>query len=227
MKVIVFGASKGLGREVIAAGLAAGHQLSAFARNPDRIDITDENLRLIRGNVLDAEAVTKALRNHDAAVCTLGLPTKQALGVRRSKVLSKGTENIVAGMRQQQVTRFICETAIGTGDSAADCTPLARFAFRAVLGYMFREKDRQEALTRASGLDWTIVRPTALTHGPATEQAQIAEHLPAGILTQVSRKDVARWIVGELNSNQWLTKTVTVSYAPRFGDSLRWARHFR
>lgn len=235
MKLIVFGASHGVGREVVRQALAAGHEVTAFSRNPQRSGLSHDNLTFAVGDVLDAGSVEAAVAGHDAAVCTLGLPTPQAIGFppsRRRPVLSKGTGHIMAALKLHQVQRFILLTAIGSGESRHNLTTIGRLGLRLGLPYLFAEKDRQEQLVRASSLDWTIVRPTALTNGPATSQYGVYNYpggpsFTSGLLTQISRADVANFMVSTVDLLDHVGHAVTLSYPARFGDSLRWISNFR
>ncbi len=146
MNIIVIGASKGIGKQTITATLAAGHTVTTYARKPEAIGIKHSNLRLHAGNVLDPQSIELAIIGHDTVMCTLGLPTFAAISIpfiKRSYVLSKGTKNILQSMAANGVTRLICVTAIGTGDSINQCTFFARGALRIGLHCLFKEKDNE------------------------------------------------------------------------------------
>ena len=84
--------------------------LTAFARDPVRVDIKHANLQVIRGDVLDPASVEKAVQGHDAVLCSLGAGRKGA-------VRSEGTRNIIHAMEKAGVRRFICQSTLGVGDS--------------------------------------------------------------------------------------------------------------
>lgn len=142
--------------------------------------------------------------------------------------LSKGVENTLKAMHSQNVSRFICVTAIGSSESAKQLTTLARLSLRIGLRWLFKEKDKQEKLIRSSSLDYTIIRPTALTNGrkKGARQTRIGENLRSGILTQVSRADTAAAIIGLLEGRSSYKKALTVSYDAKFGDSIRWVKGY-
>lgn len=224
MKIIVVGGSRGIGRQTVAEALRLGHEVTVFARRPEAIDMQHDNLRLQAGDVLDVSSVELALKGHDAVVCTLGLPTLKAIGpplTKRSYVLSKGIEHILAAMAKTGTKRLLCVTAIGTGDSARQCTPVARLILRGGLRWLYKEKDRQEDLIKSSHTDWTIVRPTALTKG-RKRQTVMSERVRSGILTHISRADVAAFMMNEISHPDSYRKAVAISYPPRLGDTLRW-----
>lgn len=224
MKIIIIGASRGIGRQAVKAALEAGHTVTAFSRDPGVLDIKHSRLLLKPGNVLNAEGLEQAIAGHDAVICALGLPTLQAIGpplVKRSYVLSTGTSNILAAMKTKGIKRLICVTAIGAGDSVGQCTLMARLALRHGLKWLFSQKDQQEQLIRDSGLKWTIIRPTALTNGRA-RGSLVGEDLRSGLLTQVSRADVAEFMVKIISQSDSYRKALILSYPARFGDSVRW-----
>lgn len=180
------------------------------------------------GNALDLASIERAVQGQQAVICALGLPTRQAIGppfARRSHVLSAGTEHIIKAMERGGVRRLICVTAIGTGDSAQQCTLAARLTLRYGLRWLFREKDRQEELVRRSDLNWTLVRPTALTNGKPGGKV-MSKAVRSGVLTHISRADVAAWMVEHLDRPASYYKATALSYPARFGDSLRWLRGY-
>ena len=62
MKLVVFGATGGIGSQVVAQALEAGHQVTAVARSASTIALRDENLEIIQGDVLDPRAVQASHR---------------------------------------------------------------------------------------------------------------------------------------------------------------------
>src|SRR5579872_2508590 len=74
MNVIVFGSTGGTGRALVEQALAQGHVVTAFARNPAKVTMTHENLRVAKGDMMDSESVKAALRGQDAALSALGAP---------------------------------------------------------------------------------------------------------------------------------------------------------
>ena len=112
MKVIVFGATGSVGRLAVERLLADGHEVTAFARRPEALEITNPKLKRLTGNVMILEEVCNAVAGQDAVVVTLGAGSS-----RTSVVRSKGTEHIVEAMQHHRVDRLICQSTLGTGDS--------------------------------------------------------------------------------------------------------------
>jgi uncharacterized protein YbjT (DUF2867 family) len=228
MKILVIGASHGIGLEAVRACLSKGHVVTAFSRHPESITFNHPNLRLYAGDVLDQPRLADAVSGQDVVICTLGLKTLQAIGpplTVHTGLLSRGTSNILAAMGQAGLKRIIVVTAISCGDSAQQCSWVARVSLHMGLRQLFTEKNRQETLLEASSTNWTIIRPTALTNGPKTDKTtnQTAQ---LGLFSYISRRDVAARIEGLLDDSSSYGRAINLSYEPRLGDSVRWLKDY-
>jgi putative NADH-flavin reductase len=151
MKILVFGASGATGRELARQGLAAGHQVSAFVRNPQSFAETP-GLRIIQGDVFDPEQVGAAIAGQDAVFTALGARTLGA-----NDLLPKSSANIIAGMKQHGVRRFIVLGAAGAyRDAGKYASPLRRFLLRllkrTIVKYPFINSSIQQQQVEDSGL---------------------------------------------------------------------------
>lgn len=162
MQLAVFGATGGTGREFTRQATAAAHDVRALTRSPAKLPPGDD-VTAIRGNVLDPEPVEATVDGADAVVCLLG-----RTGNNPDDVVSRGTENVVAAMRERGVERLVVLTSMGLGASVRQVPWYVRVATATVLHDLMADKARQEELVAGSGLDWTIVRPGGLTDGPRT-----------------------------------------------------------
>ncbi|WP_300033428.1 NAD(P)-dependent oxidoreductase [uncultured Roseobacter sp.] len=208
MKVIVFGATGTLGKIVTRQLAQQGHVVTAFARNAENAAIDLPAVRGVSGDALDAQAVAKALEGHDAVVVTLGAGMN-----RRSRIRSQGTLNIIRGMQQHGVRRLICQSTLGAHESWGNLNFFwKRIMFGALLRPVFQDHELQEQLVRASGLDWTIVRPSAFDTGPATggyregfapSERRLSLKIPLG--------DIAAFLARQLAEAQYLHRAVGIS----------------
>ena len=106
MKLVIFGASGGTGRELLEQALAKGHEVTAFDRHPEFITLSHPKLTCVQGDVFDPEQVEAAITGQDVVFCVLGVKPGSTV-----PVCSKGTENILAAMQRTGVKRFICQSA--------------------------------------------------------------------------------------------------------------------
>jgi uncharacterized protein YbjT (DUF2867 family) len=208
MKVIVFGASGTLGRLVAHQLLEDGHEVTAFARRPDKFESTQPHPRFVAGDALDADAVADAVADHDAVVVTLGAGLQ-----RKSVVRSQGTLNIIRAMQQHGVRRLICQSTLGAHESWSNLNFFwKRIMFGALLRPVLKDHELQELLVRASGLDWTIVRPSAFDKRPAA--GGYLEDIPASerrLTLKIPVAGIAGFLARQLADLRYMHQAVSIS----------------
>ncbi len=215
MKVIVFGSTGGTGRAVIAKLLADGHDVTAFARNPAKLEAAPR-LSVVQGDAMNADDVARATPGHDAVVVSLGNsqnPFATLLGARRTTprtICEDGTRNIIAAIKGAKPIPLIVVTAFGVGDTRDKLPFMIKLFYRVLLREHMADKERQEPLVKASRLDWVLVQPVALTDKPAVGKwfANVAGEVRG---QEITRGDLASFIVGELVSREHTGKTVALS----------------
>lgn len=212
MKVVIFGATGGTGRQLIDQALTEGHEVTAFARRPERIAVKHPRLRVVSGDVQKLADIEDALPGHDAVISALGRPIRKA-----GRIRSEGTQNILRAMETIGIRRLVSLSSLGFGDSRET---LARtpFFFRRVIAPLllqdtFDDHARQEEILKQSDLEWIAVRPDNLTNGPKTG---VYKHGFASsdqsIDVAVGRADVAEFMLKQLVDNTYLRQTPGISY---------------
>jgi putative NADH-flavin reductase len=196
MRVLIIGASKGIGLETTRQALEAGHQVRALARSAAGMAISHPNLEKVRGDALKTKDVEGALMGVDVVIQTLGVGVGDLL--RPVRLFSDATRVLIAAMRGQGVNRLICVTGFGAGDSRASISCLQRLPFQIVFGRAYDDKSLQERLIKESGLDWTIARPGVLTGGPRTGRYKVLADASKWRNGIISRSDVAEFLVRQI-----------------------------
>lgn len=209
MKILVMGASRGIGLETVKAALAAGHAVRAFARSAGSMSHSDPRLETFAGDALVREDVERALDGVDAVVQVLGLAPGPAY-FTGTELFSKATRVLVEAMRAKGKSRLIVVTGLGAGNSRWSLGPLYAIPFTFLLKRVYDDKDVQEQVVRASGLDWTILRPGILKDGPATRTARVVPEEKDWRQGPVRRADVALAIIDELETGRHLRRTPAV-----------------
>ena len=209
MKLLIFGATGGVGRQLVEQALAQGHVVTAFARDPAKLDLKHENLHVAQGDVMEAASVERATRGQDAVLLALGTPA-----LTKNTVRSAGTRNVIRAMEKAGVRRLVCLSSIGIGDSRA----MLPFHYKYILVPLllrqgFAEHELQENCVKQSHIQWTIVRPGSFTNGART--GTYRHGLPGSamaIKAKISRADVADFMLKQLGENTYLHKTPWLSY---------------
>lgn len=206
MKVVIFGSTGSIGRHLVEQGLADGHVVTAFARNPSKLSVEHANLKIAQGDVFDRPSVENAVQGQDAVLCALG-------DGRAGKVRSEGTENIIRAMKKTGVRRLICESTLGVGDSRENLNFFWKhIMFGLFLRAAYADHERQEKYIRESNLDWIIVRPSAFTDGERTGKYKHGfSAIEKGMSLKIARADVADFMLKQLTENVYLHQTPGVS----------------
>jgi len=204
MRVLIIGASKGIGLDTTRQALDAGHNVRALARSATAIAISNPSLEKMRGDALKTEDVETALVGVDVVIQTLGVGLGDLF--RPVHLFSDASRVLIQAMKIQGVKRLICVTGFGAGDSRASISCLQRLPFQIVFGRAYDDKSLQEQLIKESELDWTIARPGVLTSGPRTGHYQILSEASQWRNGIISRADVAEFLVRQIGDQTYIRK---------------------
>jgi len=208
VNLLIVGATGGTGQQLVTQALQRGHRVTALVRKEPSA-APRPGLITVLGNVLDASSLDRAVRGRDAVLSALG--HKQFF--RPTRILSEGTRNLIGSMRRHGVGRFVCETALGISDAWWQMGLYYTLFVRPIIVPLyFWDKIRQEAVIRASELDWTIVRPGALTNGPKRGQYRHGPRVGHWLWTvRISRADVAAFMLDQLTDGRYVRTVVGVA----------------
>jgi putative NADH-flavin reductase len=207
-KIIVIGASRGIGLETVKTALAGGHSVRALARSAASIPVQNAGLEKVPGNALDSNTMRHALEGVDVVVQTLGVDIAPRSIFERTTLFSQSTRIVVDAMKIAGLKRLIAVTGLGAGDSRGHGGFLYdAVAFPLLLKRVYDDKDVQEWIIRSSGLDWTIVRPGLLTNRPPTGRYRILTAANDWRFGLISRADVADFIVRQIDDRTLIHAT--------------------
>jgi putative NADH-flavin reductase len=190
MKLTIFGATGATGTRLTGLALTVGHDVTAVVRDPARLAIpAHPRLRTVTADVMDPASIIPAIAGADAVISAVG-----PRGTGPTTVIQDSVRSIIQAM-QKTGTRRLLEVS---GSIVADEgeSPYLRYllkpvARRTFLRHVCADMRRGEDQIRETSLDWTIVRPPALSGKPATGtyRTAIDRNLPHGFT--VSRADLA------------------------------------
>ncbi|MER5790068.1 NAD(P)-binding oxidoreductase [Streptomyces sp. NPDC001980] len=165
MNLTVFGATGGIGRELVRQALASGHRVTAVVRDPARLTVTGTGLEVVRADLTDPEVIRPALTGRDAVLSGLGPRGRGDAGVA-----ARLTRTVLAAMEAEAVRRLVVVSAAPVGpepdDGLLDRT--MRGLVSTVLKPVYDDLREMEAELSRSGTDWTSVRPPRLQDKPLT-----------------------------------------------------------
>jgi putative NADH-flavin reductase len=210
MKILVIGSTGGTGRCVVENALRAGHEVTAFARTPKKINLQHERLHVAQGDVLEADALMRAMQGQQAVICALG----PAAGTAPGTIISEGTRNIILAMEQTGVRRLVFESGImvGEGSGLSVINWFLLNIFRALNRALYEDKVRAEKLIRQSNLDWVMVRPPKLKHMPGRGNYRTGHALNINLPAGLAHADVAYFMVHSAVVYTHLGQVVEIGY---------------
>ncbi len=189
--------------------LAAGHEVRALVRDPLKLQIGHGRLVVIRGDVLDTAKVDETVAGTDAVLSVLG-QTKTS----PKDVQTRGTENIVAAMQKHGVRRLVSLTGAGVRDPRDEPKLVDRaitFLLKRLQPDVLEDGVRHAEAIKASGLEWVIVRGPRLTEGSKKGEYRVGM-VGKNSGTQISRADLAEFMLGQLTTDAHLRQMPVVSY---------------
>jgi putative NADH-flavin reductase len=203
MKILIFGASGATGRNLVSQAIDQKHIVSVFVRDPSRLRIDGDRIRIFKGDVSVYESVENAITNQDAVLSALGALSP----LKRDFTLINGVRNITTAMMRRDVRRFIYQSFLGVSEHRSELGFLINNIFPILLRNVIVDHEAKEDVIVNSNLDWTIVRCPQLTNHSFTGSYRDGEHItPASLFPSISRADVADFMLRQLTDDKYLHK---------------------
>jgi uncharacterized protein YbjT (DUF2867 family) len=208
LKLLVLGASGGVGQWLVRLSAERGHEVTALVR-PAATVAAPSSVRVVRGDVLDPSTLETVVRGQDAVASCIGLRRagRSPWAPLRSpaNLVESVTRALVPVMERAGVRRLVAISAGGVGDSMAQLTAAPRWLVtRGNIAVAYQDLARMEAVLRASTLDWMVVRPVTLVRGPPTGRARPVARF--AMTSSVRRGDVAAWMLDALERREPFTE---------------------
>jgi putative NADH-flavin reductase len=221
MKLTIFAATGGIGRHLLEQSVTAGHEVTAVVRDPKKLSTS---ARIVRADLSapDARALRSAVAGADAVLSGLGARYRSEAGIA-----ADGTRAIADAMQAVGTRRIIVVSAapISTVPSPGRPNPpkhdpgegffmrnLLSPMIKTVLRRIYADLARMEDVLRASGLDWSIIRPPRLTNGALTCEYRTAngQNLRGGVT--ISRADVAHLMIAAVDQPATIHQAIGIAY---------------
>jgi putative NADH-flavin reductase len=209
LTLTVLGATGRTGQPLVRQALEQGHHVIAFVREPAKLGLQHERLKVVQGDITRPEQLEPALAGADAVVSVLGhVPGSP------KDLMAQAARHLVPAMKKQGVSRLVTLLGAGVHDSA-DPGSLGRTVMlgvmRLLMRHLLEDSEAHARLVRESGLAWTIVRPPRLTEGPRQGQYRTG-HLALGPSAQLSRADLADFMLRQVTDDTFVRQAPMVSY---------------
>jgi len=204
MNLAIFGATGGTGRPLVEQALAAGHHLTVLVRTPASLSIQHERLRVVPGDVRQADQVAAVVAGQDAVLSALGPRERGPVDL-----CTVAMANILAAMERHGVRRLVALSAYGARDSH-DRT-LYNFLLWRMQQEKMRDKERMEELIARSAVDWTLVRPSFLTNGPQTGTYHSGTDRRMTVTSHIARANVAAFMLRQVTDVAYVRQAPAIT----------------
>ncbi|MEY2848690.1 MAG: hypothetical protein RI885_1355 [Actinomycetota bacterium] len=207
--IAVFGGTGRTGRLVVDRALAAGHSVRMLARTPGAVTQSGPALTIVRGDILDAAAVSEVVAGSDAVISVFG----QVKGSSPT-VQTDGTRTIVSAMAEHGVNRIVSLSGGGLRYDEKDRPKVAdriiRLLLRMLAGRVLDDAKGHLEVLEASGRDWTVVRAPVLKDNPRIGSYRVG-WVGVGTGTSIPRADLADFLLTQVDDRTFVRQLPFVS----------------
>jgi putative NADH-flavin reductase len=203
MNLAIFGATGGTGRQLVEQALEEGHTVTVLVRNPAAFPIQHERLSLVQGDVRDRARVETVVAGQDAILSALGTNQRGPVSI-----CTDGVERMLTAMNSSQVRRLLVVSAYGVAESHH--RNLYNLLVWTSMKEKMLDKGRMEKLLEYSDVQWTLIRPPALTNGPRTQHYHTGTDLRISATSHISRADVADFMLRSIDDTSTVGKALTI-----------------
>jgi len=207
---MVFGASGGTGKQVVVHALKEGHEVTVLLRNPEAFTIQHDNLKIIKGDVLQPASFGNEMRGQIAVISCLGIPK-----IQPTVLYSQGMKNIVHAMTQASIDRILCISS-GAISIPSGSSTIMTFLLKNVLQRLYKpvysDMVLMENILRESNLNWTVLRAPKLTDGKSKMNYRVVTQQPLRSIPTISRTDLAHYLVSHVGDELTYKSVVEIAY---------------
>lgn len=208
MNILLLGASGPTGQQVLQQALEHGDTVTALARHPETLEQFGQQVKVVRGDATSAEDLTKAMDGQDVIISTLG----RGKALRAENLFTDAILAILQAASATGVHRLVWLSSFGVAHTYDSATFSQKAVYKTILRNIYANKAEAEKLLRASDLDYTIVYPTALTNGPATDTYRVGENISMkSAVLKVSRADVGHFMYRAARDAEWIGRDAVIT----------------
>ena len=206
MNILILGATGRVGSQIVTYALHDRHHVTVLVRTPEKIQINNENLTIIQGNVLNKDDIVRAMHGIDVVI--------SALNTDGTTTLSESMPLIIEAMENEGIQRII---TIGTAGILQSRTTPNSLRYQSSESKQKSTRAAEEHhkvydMLKQSTLEWTIVCPTYLPDGERVGKYRVERNfLPEGGV-KISVPDTAEFTFKQIKSNDYIKSRVGIAY---------------
>jgi putative NADH-flavin reductase len=206
-KLAIFGISGRTGCEIARVSMSRGWEVCGLVRPKSKLPADILEAKIIRGEFSERNRVVETIANCDAVCCVIGPRPPYS-----DTFCANATIAIISAMQQTGSRRLICQSGamIGSAPNRSYAMEWMARSFARRQPEVARDREEQERLIIAGNMDWTIVKPPRLANTRPQGKVEASPTLRVGILSKISRTDLAAFILDVLEQNRFIQQRVFV-----------------
>jgi uncharacterized protein len=206
MNILILGATGRVGSQIVTYALHDRHHVTVLVRTPEKMQINNENLTIIQGNVLNKDDIVRAIHGIDVVV--------SALNTDGTTTLSESMPLIIEAMENEGIKRIITIGTAGILQSRITPNSLRYQSIESKRKSTHAAKEHHKVydMLKQTTLEWTIVCPTYLPDGERVGKCRIARNfLPEGGV-EISVPDTAEFTFNQIKTSDYINSRVGIAY---------------
>ena len=212
MKIVVFGATGGTGREIVNQALQAGYQVRAAARTPSKVQMTHANLEVFKADIYDPVSISAAIAGQEAVLSAVA-PGGYSL-TKRTDLYTQSAKSILHGMQDNHVQRLIIVSTAARRGYSRENHPIFELILKRVFWRtLYANIVDMDVMVMASKTDWTLVRPPQVIDKVQTGIYRniVGKYAVPGGAT-IGRADLAAYMVSIVADERLYRQNVAIAY---------------
>lgn len=216
LRILLLGATKGLGKEILKEALSLGFEINCLVRNTKKFPVEQNNIRVFEGDATSSIDLENAVQDSKIIISTLNVMRKNLFpwsNITNDKnTISKSSKNIIEISKRKKIKHLISVSAWGVNESLDHIPIWFKLLIKnSNLKYPYIDHGKSEKLLVNSNLNWTILRPSALVNFLNNHQVKESISLKNKPSLIISRKSLAKFIINIVDKKNYYNKIVTVS----------------
>ena len=206
MNILILGATGRVGSQIVTYALHDRHHVTVLVRTPEKIQINNENLTIIQGNVLNKDDIVDVMHGIDVVI--------SALNTDGTTTLSESMPLIIEAMENEGIKRIITIGTAGILQSRTTPNSLRYQSSESKQKSTRAAKEHHKVydMLKQSTLEWTIVCPTYLPYGERVGKYRIDRNfLPEGG-AEISVLDTAEFTFKQIKASEYIRSRVGIAY---------------
>tara|TARA_B110000014_G_C19887005_1_gene458991 strand:+ start:16 stop:672 length:657 start_codon:yes stop_codon:yes gene_type:complete len=216
LRILLLGATKGLGKEILKEAIGLGFEINCLVRNTKKFPVEQNNIRVFEGDATSSIDLENAVQDSKIIISTLNVMRKNLFpwsNITNDKnTISKSSKNIIDISKRKKIKHLISISAWGVNESLDHIPIWFKLLIKnSNLKYPYIDHGKSEKLLLNSNLNWTILRPSALVNFLNNHQVKESISLKNKPSLIISRKSLAKFIINIVDKKNYYNKIVTVS----------------